>query len=164
MDKLQWVKELVLAEQQMEESGMIDIAKGFNAKQIIQEETIDYLRDLKATFTEVVTAFNELKRSELGKIKIYGISNTIADFMLFRNGLKLVFSAVKAGEVIISFQTMNHSFVPSANSEPATTSTDSIQANWGAYGQLIWKYKGHPIELDYLVRYYLTRFTQESAR
>ncbi|MEZ4872457.1 MAG: hypothetical protein R2827_09495 [Bdellovibrionales bacterium] len=37
MDKLQWVKDLVLAEQKMEESGMIDMQKGFDAKKNSQK-------------------------------------------------------------------------------------------------------------------------------
>ena len=166
MDKLGWIKDLVLSEQKMEESGMIDMNRGFDAKKILQEKTIDYLQDLKSGFMEVPSAFNEMKGSTLGQIKIYGISNTIADFMLFRNGLKLIFSAKRAGEVIIRFTTVADSYIPSTqqNSQGETVGEDVLNASWGAYGQLVWKYKGHAVNLDYLVRYYMTRFIQESAR
>lgn len=164
MDKLQWIKQLVLAEQQMEESGIIDLSGDFDAQKHLHEESIDFLKDLKTTFIELSSAFNQLKGSPMGKIKIYGISNTTADFMLFRNSYKLIFSLASPGEVVIRFNHIGSSYIPGQKAHETSLNTDTVTAEWGAYAQLIWKYNEHPVNLDYLVRYYMTRFVKESAR
>ena len=103
MDKIQWIKDLVMAEQEMEESGVVDFAAGFDPEKELERETIDYLQDLKAAFIESAAAFNQLKASTVGNIKIYGISRTKADFMIFRNGFKLIFALKRPGIVDVRF-------------------------------------------------------------
>ena len=168
MDKLNWIKELVRAEQEMEESGMVDFSAGFDPDRALLDETMGFMGDLKAAFVESSSAFNQLKGSTVGRIKIYGISNTEADFMLFRNGFKLVFSAVEPGLVAIRFIHIGSTFIPGQSVEDTATHTnmteDILESHWGAFGDLIWAYKGQPVKLDYLVRYYLSRFIRESAK
>ena len=95
MEKISWIKELVKAEQQMEESGLVDMSFGFDTDRILVNETVQFLLALKTEFVDSSTSFNELKPSALGRIKIYGIAKTHADFMLFRNGFKMIFSLKK---------------------------------------------------------------------
>ena len=159
---MDWIRDLIVAEQKMEESGVIDISEDHNAEEILREETLDYIKDLKAGFIESSSAFNELKGSSLGQIKIYGISKTVADFMLFRNGFKLIFSIHSAGRVTISFANQGTSFTPDGVS--SNIHENLLEAKWGAFGQLKWFYKSLPVDLDYLIRYYLTRFIKESAK
>ncbi len=165
MDKLQWIKQLVLAEQQMEESGIVDLSSDFDTDKHLKDETLDFLIDLKTTFVELSSAFNQLKGSPMGKIKIYGISKTPADFMLFRNAYKLIFSAQAPGEIAIRFNHIGNSYIPGQKAaEETSLDTDIITAEWGAYAQLVWKYKDHKVNMDHLVRYYMSRFVKESAR
>lgn len=168
MEKLQWIKELVLAEQQMEEKGVVDMTAGFDPDNMLENQTLEFMNDLKAAFIESSSAFNQLKGSSLGQIKIYGISKTQVDFMLFRNGYKLVFHVRQPGMINIRFHTMASSFIPGQTvgepSQSAPSSEDFLKARWGAFGELLWTYKDHPLNLDYLVRYYMTRFIKESTK
>lgn len=167
MDKVQWIKDLVLAEQDMEERGLVDFEAGFSPDKELENETIEFLKDLKTTFIESSSAFNQLKASSVGNIKIYGISRTLADFMVFRNGFKLIFSMKRPGLIDIHFNHIGSNFIPGkANEEdvPPPTEGQSLKAHWGAFGDLNWTYQGQPIKLDYLVRYYLSRFVRESAK
>lgn len=163
MDKLQWIKDLVLAEQKMEESGEIDITAGFDPEQSLQVETIDFLRDLKTSFVEAASAFNQLKGSQLGNIKIYGISKTQADFMLFRNGFKLIFSCKSPGVIGVRFFLLGSSYFPGTEN-PRQPEEDVLRAEAGAYGDLQWTFNKQRIRLDYLIRYYMSRFVRESAK
>ncbi len=168
MDKLGWIKELVRAEQRMEESGVIDFGAGFDSNELLVAESIDFLNALKTTFVETASSFNQLKGSAVGRVKIYGISNTHADFMLFRNGFKLIFSLKEPGTIIIRFHYVGAAFVSlpgaSDDGQKVPTEEDLLQARWGAFGDLVWTYMEQPIKVDYLVRYYLTRFIRESAK
>lgn len=164
MEKLSWIKELVLAEQQMEEAGVVDMEAGFDPAKQLEEATLDFVNDLKACFVEAASAFNQLKGSTLGHVRIYGISKTKADFMLFRNGYKLIFSLRQAGAILISHSSAGSHFVPGTAAETQAFSGDQLRATWGAFGQLAWTYNDHPINIDYLVRYYMSRFVKDSAR
>ncbi len=168
VDKIEWIKDLVKAEQAMEESGVIDVTAGFDPGKHLSEATFDFMRDLKAAFVESAAAFNQLKGSTLGTVKIYGISNTATDFMLFRNGYKLIFTVLGPGILSIRFNTIGNQFFPQPQAEgspsQATENGDTLKASWGAFGELNWTYDGKPINLDYLIRYYMTRFIRESTK
>lgn len=167
-DRLNWIKDLVRAEQQMEESGVVDYTSGFDPALMIQKESTEFLNLLKNTFVESSTSFNQLKSSNLGRIKIYGISNTEADFMLFRNGFKLIFSLKEPGVIGIRFSYVAAPLVMMSQSNEAQNKVsqdeDILQAQWGAFGDVIWTYHNQPVKVDYLVRYYMTKFIKESAK
>lgn len=170
MDKLTWIKDLVRAEQKMEESGVVDFSFGFDPQQILFSESIAFLNGLKTSFVEASSSFNQLKGSTVGRIKIYGISNTHADFMLFRNGFKLIFALKEPGVIGIRFHFVGSGFTQvqvqaaSDNGQKVTNEEDVLIARWGAFGDLVWTYQEQPVKVDYLVRYYLTRFIRESAK
>ena len=162
MEKLNWIRELVLAEQQMEDAGVVDMSAGFDPNRQLEEATFEFLNDLKAAFVEAASAFNSLKGSTLGQIRIYGISKTKADFMLFRNGYKLIFSIKQPGQVVVTHSTAGANYLPGQNATPAHE--DYLQAAWGAFGQLIWTNNQLQISLDHLVRFYMSRFVKDSAK
>lgn len=174
MDKLTWIKELVRAEQKMEESGVVDFNLGFDPQAILVAESIGFLNTLKASFVDAAASFNQLKASAVGRIKIYGISNTHADFMLFRNGFKLIFALKEPGAIGIRYHFVGSSLMqvpmtqmpnaatPEKNKTPSEE--DMLTARWGAFGDLVWTYQEQSIKTDYLVRYYMTRFIRESAK
>ena len=166
MDKITWIKDLVRAEQDMEESGMIDFNAGFDPQKLLAEESLQFLNDLKVCFVDTVTTFNQLKSSPLGRIKVYGISNTEADFMLFRNGFKLIFALRRPGQISIRFLYVGATFVPGApaNDKEVDPSEDQLVAKWGPFGDLVWTYNDQSLKIDFLVRYYMSRFIKESAK
>jgi len=164
MNKLQWIRELVLSEQQMEESGVVDFSAGFDPQKDVEVSTTEFMNDLKAAFVESASAFNQLKGSTIGNVKIYGISKTKADFMLFRNGYKLIFAFRKPGLIGICFNQIGTSFLPGQEKMEADGKEDLLKAAWGAFGELKWTYNDQLINLDYLIRYYLSRFIRESSK
>jgi hypothetical protein len=168
MEKLNWIKELVDAERSMEESGIIDFSAGFDPDKSLKEETSKFMHDIKSMMVEYATAFNQLKGIALGGVKIYGISNTECDFMLFRNGFKLIFTATKPGRVSVRFHYQGAGFVPGQKAAEEQSETlpndDVLEARWGAFGQLVWTHKELEVRKEYLTRYYLSRFIRESAK
>lgn len=164
MDKLQWIKELVRDEQQMEESGIVEVGSEFDGEKVLREATIEMLNDLKTCFIECSAAFNQIKSISIGQIKIYAIAKTMADFMLFRNGYKLLFNAKGPGRIQVTFVHSGSSFIPGAEETTENRNQDILVAQWGAFAQVNWTFNNKPIHLDYMVRYYLTRFIKESAK
>lgn len=165
---MEWIKELVRAEQQMEESGVIDFGAGFDPEKQLLGQTQDFMTKLKDAFVESASVFNQMKGAGFGGIKIYAIANTESDFMLFRNGFKLIFSRKQPGTVSVNFQYQGAGFVPGTAAADRIAESlmneDRIEARWGAYGEIIWTHKELPINIEFVVRYYMTRFIRESAK
>lgn len=164
MKNLDWVKDLVESERRMEETGIIDLAAIPDENRDLTQRTYEFLKMLKDGFVEYSTAFNNMKNSTIGSVKIYGISNTSADFMLFRNGYKLLFSASGPGRVTMAFQTSAPQFMPSAGQTTNASAEETLEAAYGPFGDLSWTYRGTQVNPESMVRYYLTRFIRESAK
>lgn len=165
LKNLDWIRSLVEAEQQMEETGMIDLSAVPDETRDLEQKTNEFLKDLKESFIDYVTAFNNLKNSTIGSVKVYGISNTVADFMLFRNGYKLIFSAEGPGQILMAFQSHSAQFMPMTTPNPESpTLEERLDAKYGPFGEMTWTYRGTEVQAEYLVRYYLSRFIKESAK
>jgi hypothetical protein len=166
MNNMDWIKDLVISEQRMEDSGVVDLTTE-DQNRLLEEQTLDFLRDVKTGMIEAASVFNQFKGSNLGAIKIYGISNTKADFMLFRNGYKLIFSMKRPGEVEIYFSLIGAQFLNTPTNEAdfiPSQERDVLRSSWGAFGELNWAYRGHAVKLDFLVRHYFSRFIRESTK
>ena len=169
MDKMDWIKDLVSAERKIEETGMVDISIGLD-DQYLKQETIKFLLNIKNLFIDSASVFNQMRGLSVGGVKIYGISNTESDFMLFRNGYKLLFSIKNPGVIRICFAYQRASIMPKTTSKDGqpklqdTTNEDILEAKWGCFGQLQWMHRNHILDTSYLVRFYLSRFIKESAK
>lgn len=164
MNKLDWVRDLVRAEQQLEEADMVDFSIGFDANHALQEETLKLLHNIKETFVDYCTAFNQMKGVALGNIKIYGIANTANDFMLFRNGMKLIFSQKKPGQIGIRVSVGGGFFAGQPTTE-SSSEEDILEAQWGAFNEIFWTHRGlRVMSTDSVVKFYLSHFIRESAK
>lgn len=167
MDKNQWIRDLARAEDRMDEVGVLDLSAASREK-FLNENTIQFLADLKAMFIESASVFNDIKGSPMGRIKIYTIAKTAADFMLFRNGYKMIFSLQTAGRISVKFNFLSPSTV--ANMDVTGSAAveliedQVIEAKVGAFGDTIWTYSGQEVKLESIVRYYFKLFIQESLR
>ena len=168
MRDLDWIKDLVEAEQKMEESGMIDFTAGYNPDEALKTETVKFLNQIKELFIDYATVFNKYRGLAVGGVKIYGISKTQADFMLFRNGFKLFFIMEKPGTITIRSQFHGAEYAPgSALSAPQIDSLgpdEYIEARWGAFGAIIWTHQELEVRQENLVKFHFTKFVRESSK
>ncbi|MGH1467755.1 MAG: hypothetical protein ACRBBP_02610 [Bdellovibrionales bacterium] len=163
---IEWIQELIRNEQQMETSGLIDFSPVVNKDHIILSSSIEFLKNLKSQFIANADIFNQLKGSSNGLIKVYGIAKTHADFMVFRNGYKLVFNMLHPGKIQITFHHMSSPFLgsSSSNSNPAVIPDGTIEAAWGAFNEIRWVSDKKPVNADHLVKFYLRTFVQNSTK
>ena len=168
-DKMNWIRDLVKLEEQMEETGIVDMTSSLDDEKILLRETALFLSLLKNEFIEAANVFNQLKSSPLGRIKVYGIAKTEADFMLFRNGFKMIFSLKSAGSIAIRFNFFGPNYIPNqlpsvSSSAPQLMDEHSIEARKGAFGELIWTYQEQPVNIAAVVKYHITLFIRESTK
>lgn len=168
-DRIGWIRELVKAEENMEESGVVEIGSKADNERLLVQESLNFLQNLKNEFVDASSAFNELKTSPLGRIKIYGIAKTHADFMLFRNGFKMIFSLKAAGQISIRFNFIGPNYIPSQIPSSQQSNTPMmeehlIEAKVGAFDDIQWSFQGQAVKLPNVIKYHLSLFVKESSK
>jgi hypothetical protein len=165
MKENEWIKDLIESEHKMEESGIIDVAPSFDLEKSLEFESVTLLNKLKDLFIDSTAIYNKMRGAALGGIKIYGISKTKADFMVFRNGYKLFFSLKKSGTIAIKTHYHgNDLLAPQTDAVDQLGQEDLIEARLGAYNEVIWTYQEQPVNFEYLVRFYFSRFIKQSTK
>ena len=159
---------MALDEINMEESGVINFSEHLNPRRMLEEASIDFMENLKELFEVYTAKFNEFRAGSdsTRAIKMFKISNTVNDFMLYRNSLKLV--AARRSDDVISIGFLSNSGGAFAarvgNDEEQRKVIHEIRAHIGAFNKIVWKFQGENVDLDALVKHYLTEFIKHSAR
>lgn len=164
-----WIEQLALDELNMDESGIIDFNEHLNPTFLLEESSIEFMNKLRDKFEVYTTVFNEYRNgaNNGATIKIFKISNTVNDFMLFRNSLRLIFSR-KANDLIsIGFLSSGKDLFAARLSDSDTHGAPhahEIRAHIGPFNNITWRFAGEIVEIDSLVRHYLSEFIKQSAR
>ena len=174
---LNWIEELAKAELGLQEKGEVDPFGHLNEEKILKDHTFSFLKELRTLFQTYATSFNEARQDTRQTIKVYGIAQTEADFLVFRNNLKLVVTFVKAGQIEISFHALSGGlFTPNKKVPPLTktgiprppgkfedSSGDVFDLELGPFNESTWFFNGTHVEPPSLVRFYLTEFIKNST-
>lgn len=164
-----WIENLAIEEINMEESGVIQYNNHLNPRHLLEESSVNLMSELKSYFNRYVEVFNEFRSSNHDKqnsIKIFKISNTVNDFMLYRNSLKLVCARRNYDLINIGFLSNSGGlFAARLNfNEQAQNRPHEIKADFGAFNKIHWSFEGQPIDLESLAKHYLTEFIKHTAR
>ncbi|MEK6774947.1 MAG: hypothetical protein AABY64_13480 [Bdellovibrionota bacterium] len=167
-EKTNWIKELVNAEQKVEDTGMIDLNPHVDQQRVLAHETLQYLLNLKVEFYDASNIYNELKTSPLGRVKVYGVAHTHADFMLFRNGYKMLFTLKAPGLISIRMNFIGANMIPTPGTMEQNQNSTKVmeevllEAQLGPFNEVTWTYQSRAFNTMNLVRHYLSLFLRES--
>lgn len=180
-----WINELVKAEIHPDAERVLQLGRGYDPQQLVEESTIEFLADLREKFSESARLFNSY--SEGGKrfqeVKVYGMAQTAADFMIFRNQIKLLISNVAHGIIQISFaQHARTNFAVDGqtqinlmNGSSQATSADTLDnlepqelmARIGPFHDVHWVFHDEKINPEQVAKFYFVEFvklTRDSRR
>jgi len=163
----QWITNLSRTEEEVDRTGMISFDAVNSPEKILKNSTLELMLELKNKIIKVASVFNSAKAGASSPIKVYGITQTEADFMIFRNTLKLIFSVQRYGTIKVSFNSHTGGFFTSPNVVPSVNAEhtgDIIQAQLGPFEETVWTYQGRKISIDQMIRFYMTKFIQSSIR
>jgi hypothetical protein len=163
----QWIERLAIEEVNTEESGVINFNEHLNPTRLLEESSLNLMEELKQYFEIFVGKFNELRgTTNTSAIKIFKISNTVNDFMLFRNSLKLVVARRSHDVISIGFLSNSGGLFSARlnNNQPASNNIHEIRAHVGPFNDISWTFQGEKINLQSLIKHYLTEFVKHSAR
>lgn len=161
--EMDWVHELAKNELNPEAANIFNTVNQFDPKQVIEESTIEFLEELRDLFSVYAKAFNGYSEgnNKFSDIKTYGITNTPADFMLFRNNVKLVFGNTAHGIINATFTQHTREDLTIDPSKAQRQSQDII-AQIGPFMDVSWTYQGEKVNPLRLVKYYMVEFVKAS--
>lgn len=163
-----WIEQLALDELNMDETGIVDIDDHLNPQHLLEEASITFMNNIRDKVDVYINKFNEYRGAGPGpQIKVFKISNTVNDFMLFRNALRLVFARKSNSCITIGMLANGKDLYAARLSKNDSTISDEpheIRAHIGPFNRISWRFQGEEIDIDSLVRHYLCEFIKNSAR
>lgn len=163
-----WIENLAIEEINMSESGVIDIHDHLNPIHFLEESSIHFMNELRDRIEFYISKFNQYREQRpSGHIKIFKISNTVNDFMLFRNALRLIF-ARRANDIIsIAFISNGKDLLAprlKLNDSFGGEGAHEIRAHVGPFNEITWRFQGEIVNKDAMVKHYLSEFIRQSAQ
>ena len=164
-----WIENLALEELNMEESGVVNLHEHLNPNHLLEESSLEFMDQLRDRFEIYVSKFNEYRGGEKvgSQIKIFKISNTVNDFMLFRHSLRLIFARKSHDLINIGFLSNGKDLFSArlkASDPMGQGDLHQISAHLGVFNKISWKFRDEEVDLDALVRHYLSEFIKHSSR
>jgi hypothetical protein len=162
-DSSGWIHDLTRVEISPEAEALYHLNRGGAPEQAIEESTVDFLTDIRAYFQEFVRAFNSF--SDAGKkfseIKIFNLTQGAADFMLYRNSVKLIIANTAHGVIQFSYeQHVNTNTV--TNTDLRIPQAEEILAQLGAFGAIRWTYRSDNVEPNQVSKHFFSEFVRTS--
>jgi hypothetical protein len=175
-----WIHELARAEIHPDAERLLQLGRAYDPHQMVEEATIDFLTELREHFNEFIRTFNAYSDggTKFQEMKIYSTAQTAADFMIFRNGVKLIVANTAHGVIQFSFAhhvrgTMSvdgqvHGQVHGAGTQnglPAGSSgvnpqTHDLLAQIGPFRETFWTFQGEKVKAEQVAKFYFTEFSR----
>ncbi len=165
-----WIEHLAIEEINMDESGIVHMDDHLNPSALLEEASIEFMDSIRDRFEFYINKFNQYRGgSNAGAvIKTFKISNTVNDFMMFRNSLRMIFARRSHDTISIGFLSNGKDLLAPRLSDSDTygqqMGTHEIRANVGPFNKISWRFQGEIVDVDALVRHYLSEFIRQSAR
>ncbi len=168
-----WIHDLAKAEVHPDAEKLLQLGKNFEPQQLVEESTIDFLSELRGHFQEYARLFNSYAEggNKFPEAKVYSVAQTAADFMIYRNQIKLVVSHVAHGLIQIAFaQHMRgtlsidgqvQSNEPGAPT-PSSASPQELIAVIGPFRDVYWSFQGERVNPAQVARFYFAEFIRMS--
>lgn len=168
-----WIHELARAEVHPEAEKLLQLGRSSDPQQLVEENTIEFLVELRENFNRFAKLFNGYSENggRYQEVKVYSLAQTAADFMMFRNQVKLVVSNSAHGVIQISFsQHSRSSFAVDgqdfsknqATSGGGFPQSQELLAQVGPFRDVFWTYKGEKVTAEQVTKFYFSEFVRST--
>jgi hypothetical protein len=165
-----WLNELARAEIYPDAEGLLQLERSFDPHQLVEESAIDFLSELREYFNEFVRIFNSYSENNtrFQEIKIYSVAQTAADFMLFRNQVKLIFANTSHGVIQTNFSQHvrgtvavdGQSQTVATGSNPIGIQNQELLAQVGPFRDVYWTFQGEKVTPEQVSKFYFAEFAK----
>ena len=160
-----WIHELAKAEAHPDAEKILQLGKAFDPQQLVEESTIDFLTELREHFNEFAKTFNGYSEggTKFQEVKVYSVAQTAADFMVFRNQVKLVVTNSAHGVIQISFaQHVRGTLAVDGQIQNASGASiaQDLLAQVGPFRDVFWTFQGEKVSPDQVAKFYFAEFAR----
>lgn len=165
-----WIHELVRGEIHPDAEKLFGLGNSFDPQQMIEERTIEFLTELREQFQEYAKVFNGYSEAgaKFQDIKVYSLAQSPADFMVFRNQVKLVVSNITHGVIAISFARHLRTSINvngQGQQDPSATQValgkgQELRAQIGPFHDVFWTFEGEKITADQVAKFFFIEFVR----
>jgi len=151
-----WIENLALEEIGIDDTGIIHLGTLNTPEYTLEESSILLMQQLRDLFETHILHFNRYRGDDAigAHIKIFKISQTINDFMLFRHSLRLLVTRKSHSCIQLAFLGPHH----------ASEHCVELQAHLGPFNTIVWSYQGEAFSLQALTKFFLTEFIIQSIK
>ena len=160
-----WIHDLARAETHPDAERLLGLSSGIDPHQLVEEETIRFLMELRERFTEYCRLFNSFSEggTRFQEIKIFSVAQTPADFMIFRNQIKLVVTNSAHGVIAIAFTSHQRSHYQFDGADPDSLKKEYPQAQEllaqvGPFRDIKWTFQGEKVDPEQVAKFYFVEF------
>jgi hypothetical protein len=162
-----WLHELARAEVYPEADRLLNLQSSLDPHQLVEESTIEFLTELRKAFSEYARLFNSYSDdgNRFQPIKIYSLAGTAADFMIFRNQVKLMVSNSSHGLIQFRFARHVHTSVmidgQSHNKDQDEFGeAEQLTAEMGPFRRIFWTFQAEKVEPIEVAKFYFAEFVR----
>ncbi len=162
-----WIHELAKGEIHPEADRLLQLGKSFDPNQLIEESTIEFLSELREHFSEYSKIFNGYSDSgtRFQDIKIYSVAQTVADFMVYRNQVKLLVSSSAMGLIHIGYakhstgrMSLNGQSGTEEQGRAEMSQPQELMAQVGPFRNVYWSFQGEKVSPEQVAKFYFSEF------
>jgi hypothetical protein len=161
-----WIHELARGEIHPDADAILGSGRSFDPRQLIEESTIDFLSELREEFNDYARVFNAYSESStrFQEIKVYSLAQAAADFMIFRNQVKLLVSNSSHGVIQIAFAQHNRGTMAVDGQQTQTAaelnSAQDLLAQVGPFRDIYWTFQGEKVTPEQVAKFYFAEFAR----
>jgi len=162
-----WIHELARAEVHPDAEKILQLGSSFDPQQLVEESTVDFLSELREQFNDYARIFNSFSENgaKFQEAKIYSVAQSAADFMIFRNSIKLVVSNSAHGVLQISFAqhmrgTMSVDGQTNAAQPASLNASQDLLAQVGPFRDVSWTFQGEKVSPEQIAKFYFAEFVR----
>lgn len=166
-----WIHDLARAEAHPDAERVLGLGSALDPHQLVEESTIQFLQELRERFNEYARVFNSYSEAgaRFSETKIYSVAQTPADFMIFRNQVKLVIANSAHGVIQIAFAQHNRSIASmAANFDGANPQSvqgpqpQELLAQVGPFRDVKWTFQGEQVKPEQIAKFYFAEFARST--
>lgn len=155
-----WIHEIARAESSTEAQMLDSLTQTSGPQQAVEESTVNFLNDLRADFQEYVRVFNSLSEGgkKFAEIKLFNLTQGAADFMLYRNGIKIIIANTAHG--VIQFSYNKHAVAGAGTVGTDVPAAEELLAQMGVFGSVNWICRGEKVDSESVSKYFFAEFVR----
>ncbi len=164
-----WLHELARAEVHPDAEKLLQLGRSFDPQQVVEESTVEFLSALREQFSNHTKLFNSYAEAgvKFQEVKLYSIANTAADFMIFRNQIKLVVSNNAHGVITLSFaqhlrgtMAINGQIQGAPAASPVNGQQQELLAQIGPFRDVNWTFQAERVTPEQIAKFYFAEFVR----